>query len=279
MASFAINMVMGSVIFLMLGVGLKTSFRQVLDIAKQFQLVARGILANFLIIPVLIYLILVWTPLSPDVKIGIMLMAAAPIAPMAPPFAGMAKGDLAYAVGLMTIVALLSVPLTPLILSFSLPKSEGGLALDPFQIIQTLLTAQLIPISIGMTIRQVSPAWTARLLKFVPKIGQIGLIIGVGLILVKQAPQILSMGALAHLLIFLLVVVSLFIGDWILIGETASRRRTLAVSTAIRNVPLAFLIAGENFPGTVVAPVVLIFGVFSMTLSVLYGKLMGTKKD
>jgi BASS family bile acid:Na+ symporter len=277
MANFAINVVMGSVIFLMLGVGLKTPFGQVLDVARQFQLVARGILANFLIVPALIYLVLVWVPLSPDVKIGIMLMAAAPIAPMAPPFAGMAKGDLAYAVGLMTIVALLSVPLTPLILSFSLPKSEGGLALAPFQIIQTLLTAQLIPISIGMTIRQVSPTWTEKLLKFVPKIGQIGLILGIGLILVKQAPQILSMGVLAHLLIFLLVVVSLFIGDWILIGETASRRRTLAVSTAIRNVPLAFLIAGENFPGTVVAPVVLVFGVFSMLLAIVYGKLMAIK--
>jgi BASS family bile acid:Na+ symporter len=149
MANFAINMVMYSVILLMLGVGLKTPFGQVLDVVRQFQLVTRGILANFLIIPGLIYLVLVWTPLSPNVKIGIMLMAAAPIAPMAPPFAGMAKGDLAYAVGLMTIVALLSVPLTPLILYFSLPKSEGGLVLDPNQIIQTLLTAQLIPISIG----------------------------------------------------------------------------------------------------------------------------------
>jgi predicted Na+-dependent transporter len=86
------------------------------------------------------------------------------------------------------------------------------------------------------------------------------------------------MGVLAHLLIFLLVVASLAIGDWILIGESASRRRTLAVSTAIRNVPLAFLIAGENFPGTVVAPVVLVFGVFAMLLAIVYGKLMVVKE-
>jgi hypothetical protein len=119
--------------------------------------------------------------------------------------------------------------------------------------------------------------WAERLLKFVPIIGQIGLIIGVGLILFKQAAQIASMGVLAHLIIFLLVVASLFIGDRILIGETADKRRTLAVSTAIRNVPLAFLIAGESFPGTIVAPVVLIFGVFSMVLSLVYGKLMAIK--
>jgi hypothetical protein len=38
-------------------------------------------------------------------------------------------------------------------------------------------------------------------------------------------------------------------------------------------VPLAFLIAGENFPGTVVAPVVLVFGTLSMIISIVYGKL------
>jgi BASS family bile acid:Na+ symporter len=203
-----------------------------------------------------------------------MLMAAAPIAPMSPPFVGMARGNVAYAVGLMTIVAMLSVPLTPLIIDFALPKSTGGVVLDSMQIIKTLLIAQLIPISVGMTIRQVSQKWAERLLKFVPKIGQIGLIIGVGLLLAKDTRQILSIGILPHLVMALMVIGSLFIGDWMLIGETDDNRRSLAVSTAIRNVPLAFLIAGENFPDTVVAPVTLLFGVFTMVLSIGYGKMM-----
>jgi hypothetical protein len=48
----------------------------------------------------------------------------------------------------------------------------------------------------------------------------------------------------------------------------------LAISTAIRNIPLAFLIANESFSGTPVAPVALVFAVFTMVLSVVYGKLM-----
>ncbi len=265
--------VMGSVVLLMLGVGMQTAFGQILDVFKQVRLVIIGLLANFLVVPVLIYLTLVWLPLSPDVKIGIMLMAAAPVAPMAPPFVGAAKGDVVYAVGLMAIVALLSVPLTPLILSLALPKSEGGLVIDPLQIIQTLLTVQLIPISIGMAIRGASPAWGERLLKFVPKIGQVGLLIGVGLLLVKQAPQIISIGIMPHLVLLGLVIGSLYIGDWMLIGQTVEKRRALAIDTAIRNIPLAFLIANLNFPGTVVGPVTLIFAVFSMVISVVYGKL------
>lgn len=272
-AAYMMKVVMVSVIFLMLGVGLRTAFGQVIAVARQVRLIGIGVLANFIVVPVLIYLSLVWLPLSPDVKIGIMLMAAAPIAPMAPPFVGMARGNVAYAVGLMTIVALLSVPLTPLILDFALPKSTEGVALDPMQIIKTLLIAQLIPISVGMTIRQLNPKWAERLLKFVPKIGQFGLIAGVGLLLAKDTTQILSLGLLPHLIMTLMVIGSLFIGDRMLIGETGDNRRSLAVSTAIRNVPLAFLIAGENFPDTVVAPVTLLFGVFTMVFSVAYGKL------
>lgn len=275
MAQIVMNVIMGSVILLMLGAGLNIELRQVIDIAKRFRLVLLGVLANFLAVPLLIVLCLMLVPLSPDIKIGIMLMAAAPIAPMAPaPFVEKAKGDVVYSVGLMTIVASLSIVLTPLILSLSIPESVGGVTLNPIHIVKTLLMVQLIPISVGIAIRQASRKWADRLVKIVPRIGQIGLLVGVGLLLAKQASQIISIGLLGYLMMVLLTVVSLFVGDLMLIGESAEKRRALAVSTAIRNVPLAFLIATENFPDTVVAPVVLVFSVFTMVLSVVYGKLM-----
>ncbi|MCZ6859456.1 MAG: hypothetical protein O7I42_04105 [Alphaproteobacteria bacterium] len=272
MAQFMQTLLMVSVMFLVLGVGLRTTIGQIVAVARQF-LLLRGMLANFLIVPLAFYLGMLWLPLSLDVKIGIMIMAAAPIAPMAPPFVGMAKADLAYSVGLMAIVALLSVPLTPLILSLALPEGTGGLTVDPWSIVKILLTAQLIPLCGGIAIRRVRPAWADQLLKFVPRIGQIGLLISVGFILWEQVEQISAIRAFEHSIILAMVVASLLIGDLTLIGETVGRRRSLAIVTAIRNVPLAFLIANTSFPGTTVASVVLIFSVFSMLLSVIYGKL------
>jgi BASS family bile acid:Na+ symporter len=267
--------VMTSVMLLMLGVGLRITFGQVLDVLSQFRPVLRGTMANFLIVPLLTYMALLWLPISPDVKIGIFLMAAAPIAPMAPsPFVDMAKGDLPYSVGLMTIVALLSVVLTPLILILAIPESEGGIVLDPLQIVQTLLTVQLIPIGIGMAICSTSRTWTERLLGFVPKVGQIGLLVGVGVILVVQAKQILSISPLAFLAMAVLVIVWLFVGDRMAVGDAPDRRRALAISTAIRNIPLAFLIANASFSGSAVAPVTLVVSVLTMVASVIYAKRM-----
>ena len=270
--------IMASVILLMLGVGMGTSFRQVVEAVRQFGVVLRGVLANFLVTPALIYLVLLSLPLSPDVKIGIMLMAAAPVAPMAPPFVEGAKGDVAYGVGLMVVVAILSVVLTPLILGLALPKSEAGVQVDPMQIVQTLITVQLIPIGIGMTICQLSPGWAEKLLKFVPRIGQIGLLAGVGLLMASQSEHILSISLLTYLVIALLVVGCLFIGDWMLVGKSESKRRALAVSTALRNIPLAFLIASTSFPDSAVGPVTLVFSVLMMLLSVLYGKLRRSRQ-
>lgn len=274
MQAIIMNVIMGSVILLMLGAGLNIEFRQVIELLKRVRLVILGVLANFLVFPLFTILCLTWVPLNADIKIGILLMAAAPIAPMAPvPFVEKAKGDVVYSVGLMVIVAFLSIALTPLILSLSIPESVGGVTLNPLDIVRTLLIVQLIPITIGMIIRKVRSGWADKLVKFVPRIGQIGLLIGVALLLAKQFSQIITIDILAYFIMILLVIISLLVGDWILIGETSDKRRSLAVSTAIRNVPLAFLIATESFPDSISGPVVLVLSVFTMILAVVYGKL------
>jgi len=81
------------------------------------------------------------------------------------------------------------------------------------------------------------------------------------------------MDFLVYLIMLFLIIVSLLVGDWILIGESGEKRRALAVSTEIRNKPLAFLIATENFTDTIIGPVALVFSAFTMVLSVAYGKL------
>ena len=56
MGAYIINVIMVSVMFLMLGVGLGITFAQVLGVARQFRLVVLGVVANFLVVPVLMYL-------------------------------------------------------------------------------------------------------------------------------------------------------------------------------------------------------------------------------
>ena len=263
-----------SIMTLLLGVGLSTPFGKVLAIATQYQLVLRGLVANFVIVPCVLTFGLQGVPLASDIVIGLLILAAVPVAPLAPPFVGMGKGDVAYSVGLMLIVSFLGLPLTPLILALSLPPSEAGLQIDTLQILQTLLTAQLIPLSVGMTIQSLRPVWAEKLLRFVPKLGRIGVLLTLTLITATQAQQIVGLGVLPHLTALISILVCLLIGDLMMRGEAAEIRRSLAISTAIRNVALAFLIAGTNFPGTPAVTIAFVFGLLSLIVSFTYGKLM-----
>jgi len=277
MAAIFIKVIMVSVMFLMLGVGLKVTFIEVLSVARKYKLVLLGVLANFIVIPILAYIGMTYLPLEPKVKVGIMLMVAAPIAPMVPPFVEMAKGNVPYSVGLMVIIAILSVFLTPLILTLSFPESIGGVLLDPMEIVKTLVMVQLIPISVGMLISQYRIKWAKWLVRFVPRIGQIGLFVGVAVILSGQLSYIAEIGFTPHLILILFSALSIAVGDLMLFKYSADMRRSLGVSTAIRNVPLAFLIAGGNFPDSIVTPVVLIYSIYTMILSVVYGKIFNRK--
>ncbi len=267
-------LLMVSIMSLMMGMGLRTAFGEVINIVRQFRLLLRGLLANFFVVPVLFYLAVQLLPFRPDVVIGLLIMAAVPVAPMAPPFVDKAKGDVLYAVGLMTIVTLLCVPLTPAILLLCLPKSEAGLELSAIQIFQTLLTAQLFPIGLGMTINHFSRKWTEKLLLVVPRIGQVGLLVSIIMIIAVQGKIIIDLGVLPNLAVLLGISLSLVVGHWMMVGETIELKRSLAISTAIRKVGLGLLIVNNNYPGTPAVAVVLVFGILSMVVASIYSKLM-----
>jgi BASS family bile acid:Na+ symporter len=273
MTVFIEYLILVSVIFLMLGVGMSTPFGQILAVGKEFRALMLGLAANFVVVPALFWFGLQWLPVLPHVNVAIVVMASAPVAPMAPAFVGLARGDVPYSVGLMVLSAILCVALTPLILAVCLPAGPGSIRVDTLGIVRILLTAQLIPLCSGMALRHALPDLTTeKLLRPVSNIGQIGLVVSVLLTLVVGAGQIVDLGLVAHLVIALAVLMSLFVGDRMLQMESARMRRSLGISTAIRNVALALLIVTTNFKGTPAVPAVLVFGILSLVVGAVYGR-------
>jgi predicted Na+-dependent transporter len=86
------NTIRVSAILMMFSVWLGTSLRRIVVALQHYETVLRGVAANFVVSPLIIYLVLFALPLPAGIKIGIMLMAAAPVAPMAPQFVDGARG-------------------------------------------------------------------------------------------------------------------------------------------------------------------------------------------
>jgi len=145
-----------SLAFIMFSLGLSLTGSDFLRIIKQPTDFFLGAISQIVILPLVGLLIVLLWPLSPELSIGVMLIAAAPGGATSNIITSFAKGDVALSVSLTAIISLLCVFTIPLIIfvsmsvlmDTSLVKSFniGDIALQMFLIVT-------IPVLFGMIIK------------------------------------------------------------------------------------------------------------------------------
>ncbi len=98
----------------MLSIGLRVSGGELLGILRNRALFVRTLLANCVLIPAIGFLLVRIFPLTPDARIGILLLAAIPGTPIALQFTRQAKTRLAFAAAMTFVLSLVSLAMTPL---------------------------------------------------------------------------------------------------------------------------------------------------------------------
>src|SRR5260370_39509754 len=86
--------------------------------------------------------------LDQPLGIALLLLGAAAGAPFLPKLAGIAKGNLAFAVGLMVLLMGLTVAYRPLVL----PLLLEGVSVDPMKIPRSLLLLMFLPLRVGLAV-------------------------------------------------------------------------------------------------------------------------------
>src|SRR5262245_49837034 len=81
---------------LLLTIGLRLTIAEVIDALKRCRLVLL-LLVNFAVVPAFTVVLIVLFGIERDLAVGMILLAAAPFAPVVPIFTRMARGDLALA--------------------------------------------------------------------------------------------------------------------------------------------------------------------------------------
>ena len=121
------------------------------------------------LLPALCLLIAEALHLTPNLAVGLMLMAATPGGMLANIVSHLANGDLALNLTLTAINAVLSIFAIPAILAFSLTWFLGEGRFIPLQFDKffTVFAMVLIPVAIGVAVRHRFPNFARRLHKFV----------------------------------------------------------------------------------------------------------------
>jgi BASS family bile acid:Na+ symporter len=78
---------------MMVTVGLRVTFTEIVDTARNWQLVTRAALANYLLVPAVAIILLLLFQANPLVAAGFLVLAVCPGAPYGPPFAAIARAN------------------------------------------------------------------------------------------------------------------------------------------------------------------------------------------
>src|SRR5262245_23042093 len=90
-----------TLIEMMVTVGLGVPLVDLVGVVRNGRLVARALLANYVLVPAATVGLLFLFDAQPMVSAGFLILAVCPGAPYGPPFTAIAKGNVAVAIGLM----------------------------------------------------------------------------------------------------------------------------------------------------------------------------------
>lgn len=199
---------------------------EMISVVRNRRLLAQAALANYVCVPIAAVGLLRLFRAQPMVAAGFLIAAVCPGASYGPPFTALAKGNVAASVGLMVVLAGSSAVLAPLLLGFLLTRLGGGssLSVDAGKMALTLLVTQLLPLCVGLVVRQWRPHLAGRLLEPANRLSVVLNLSAIGLILAVQFQSLTAIRPMAFVGMLALVLPALVAG-WVL-GMPDSRYRT-----------------------------------------------------
>lgn len=251
---------LGFVLSSMLGIGLGLSVGEILAPLRNARLVILALVANFIVLPAGAIGLGRLVGLEEPFAIGLLLLASAAGAPFVPKLAQLARGNVAFGVGVMVLLMVVTVVYLPLALPVLLP----GVTVDPWKIGRSLFLLMLLPLAIGLAGRAWLPAFADRVKPVLNRLSSLSLTVLMVAITGANLRNVLSVFGTGGIIAGLLLIALGFGTGWLLGGPGRDTRSVLALGTAQRNIAAA-LVVGSGFtdPKVVVMVVVVaIVGLF-----------------
>ncbi len=246
----------------MLAMGLSLTVAQIAAPLRNVRLVALALLANFVLMPAGAFGIARLLRLHEALAAGLLILGTAAGAPFLPKLAGLAKGNLAFAVGLMVLLMVLTVGYMPLVL----PRLLEGVSVDAVKIARSLVLLMLLPLGVGLAVNARFDAVAARARPFLDKTSNLSLILLIALLVVTNFDKLLDVFGTRGILAGILFIVFGFAIGHVLGGPALDTRRVLALGTAQRNIAAALVVGGQNFSDPKVVLMVVVVAIVGLLI-------------
>ncbi|MFO7788081.1 MAG: bile acid:sodium symporter family protein [Halospina sp.] len=149
-----------SLFIIMIGIGMTLTPRDFRQVAVYPRGIIVGTVAQILVMPALAFLIIAVFNLSPMIAVGLVVIAACPGGTTSNLFALMARGNVALSIVLTVLANLITIVSLPLFTNLALELYMGeneAIRLPVERTIMTLGLIVLLPITVGMALRNYFP--------------------------------------------------------------------------------------------------------------------------
>lgn len=253
----------------MASMGLSLKMKQIMEPLKDVKLVILALVVNFILVPLVAYGITLILPLDEPLRIGLILLATAAGAPFLPKLAEVAKGSVAFSVGLMVLLMVVTIVYLPIVL----PLLLQGVEVNPWDIAQSLIVLMLLPLTVGLLVNARYEEMAAKVQPTFGQASNIAILVLTVLGLVLNFREMLGLvGSWGLLAGAIFIVVSLALG-YLLGGSDSSVKSVMGLGAGQRNISAALVVAGQNFGMDVITYLMVIAVIGLVILMPLAGEL------
>jgi predicted Na+-dependent transporter len=269
-AGWVLNLVaVGTVFTVMFSVGLGIVVSELRLVWQRPGLMLRGLFSVLVAVPALALAVTRFADLPRFAEIGIVLMAISPGAPIALRRSLGAGGHRAFAPSLQICVALLAVVSMPLSIAALDQVYAGRASIAPWNVAKQVFVAQLLPLSLGMIVRQHRLPLADRLAPRLARAGNVLLVALLALAMLDVWQITMNAGVRVWPAILVTTAAALAVGH-LLGGPEPATQTAVAITSALRNPGLALLVATLNAAPPVVTGTVLAYVLVTALLVVPY---------
>jgi BASS family bile acid:Na+ symporter len=233
-----------------LGIGLSLeNFKRVIVQPKDFII---GAISQVVILPIVALILIFLFPIPTELKIGLILLAAAPGGVTTNVITKFAKGDVALSISLTAVISLLCFITIPFIFSLTYPIITGqNLPFDYSigSIIVQIFLITTVPVILGMIFKAIFPSFFARTENFFVKFSFILFVFVLFMAIYQELPNIKEYFAASGLITLTLNITILIIAYFLcnIFSINVPQKKTILIETGLQNGTLALVVTSLIF--------------------------------
>ena len=205
-----------------------------------------GVVAQFVVMPLLAYLLCLVFQLPAELAVGVILVGCCPGGTASNVITYMAKGNTALSVACTAVSTLLAPVLTPFI--FYLLASQW-IDINAWSMLSSILQVVLLPLILGLVLRRLFKQQAQQYLQVMPLISVLAIVLIVAAIIGGSKAQILHSGLLIFVVVALHNALGYVLGFWSsrFLHLAYADSKAVAIEVGMQNSGLGVALAAVHF--------------------------------